>query len=46
MTATLTGTFEALDERGHLLLRLADGAREAIAAGDVFPLHSANAEHA
>ncbi len=42
----LTGTFEALDERGYLLLRLADGSREAIAAGDVFPLHSANAEHA
>jgi BirA family biotin operon repressor/biotin-[acetyl-CoA-carboxylase] ligase len=42
----LTGTFDALDERGYLLLRLADGSREAIAAGDVFPLHSANAEHA
>ena len=42
----LTGTFDALDERGYLLLRLADGSREAIAAGDVFPMHSANAEHA
>ncbi len=42
----LTGTFEALDERGYLLLRLADGSREAVAAGDVFPLHAANAEHA
>jgi BirA family biotin operon repressor/biotin-[acetyl-CoA-carboxylase] ligase len=42
----LSGTFEALDERGYLLLRLADGSREAIAAGDVFPLHSASAERA
>jgi BirA family biotin operon repressor/biotin-[acetyl-CoA-carboxylase] ligase len=42
----LAGTFDALDERGYLLLRLADGSQEAIAAGDVFPLHSASTEHA
>jgi BirA family biotin operon repressor/biotin-[acetyl-CoA-carboxylase] ligase len=36
----LAGIFEALDERGHLLLRRADGALENIAAGDVFPIHS------
>ena len=34
----LAGRFEALDERGRLLLRLADGALETISAGDVFPL--------
>lgn len=37
----LVGRGEGLDERGRLLLRLADGNREAIAAGDVFPLTSA-----
>ena len=42
----MTGTFEALDERGYLLLQLADGSREAIAAGDVFPLTCSPAEHA
>ncbi len=35
---TLAGTFEAIDEEGALLLRKADGAREAISAGDVFPI--------
>jgi BirA family transcriptional regulator, biotin operon repressor / biotin---[acetyl-CoA-carboxylase] ligase len=35
---TLAGTFEAIDEEGALLLRKADGAREAIFAGDVFPI--------
>jgi BirA family biotin operon repressor/biotin-[acetyl-CoA-carboxylase] ligase len=30
------GDFVALDEDGHLLLRLADGTEKAIAAGDVF----------
>lgn len=35
---TLTGTFEALDEQGVLLLRLADGSLKRIAAGDVYPL--------
>jgi len=37
----LIGRGEGLDERGRLLLRLADGGREAIAAGDVFPLTGA-----
>ncbi len=36
----LMGRFEALDERGRLLLRLADGNVRTIAAGDVFPLGS------
>ena len=35
---TLTGNFEALDEQGVLLLRLADGSLKRIAAGDVYPL--------
>jgi len=35
---TLAGTFEALDEGGALLLRKMDGGREAISAGDVFPI--------
>jgi BirA family biotin operon repressor/biotin-[acetyl-CoA-carboxylase] ligase len=34
----LTGTFEALDARGRLLLRRADGTLETIAAGEVFPI--------
>ena len=34
----LSGRFEALDESGRLLLRLADGTVETITAGDVFPL--------
>jgi BirA family transcriptional regulator, biotin operon repressor / biotin---[acetyl-CoA-carboxylase] ligase len=38
---TLAGTFEAIDEEGALLLRKSDGAREAISAGDVFPIASA-----
>jgi BirA family biotin operon repressor/biotin-[acetyl-CoA-carboxylase] ligase len=37
----LTGLFEALDERGYLIVRLEDGSSEAIAAGDVFPLAAA-----
>lgn len=32
------GRCEALDERGHLLLRLADGNLQTITAGDVFPV--------
>ena len=32
------GRFEALDERGRLLLRLADGAMQTVTAGDVFPV--------
>jgi BirA family transcriptional regulator, biotin operon repressor / biotin---[acetyl-CoA-carboxylase] ligase len=35
---TLAGRFEALDETGCLLLRLADGGMETIVAGDVFEL--------
>jgi BirA family transcriptional regulator, biotin operon repressor / biotin---[acetyl-CoA-carboxylase] ligase len=38
---TLAGTFEAVDEEGALLLRRADGACEAISAGDVFPMAGA-----
>jgi BirA family transcriptional regulator, biotin operon repressor / biotin---[acetyl-CoA-carboxylase] ligase len=34
----LFGRWEALDESGCLLLRLADGTLERIAAGDVFPM--------
>jgi BirA family biotin operon repressor/biotin-[acetyl-CoA-carboxylase] ligase len=34
----VSGRFEALDERGRLLLRRPDGALETISAGDVFPL--------
>jgi BirA family transcriptional regulator, biotin operon repressor / biotin---[acetyl-CoA-carboxylase] ligase len=34
----LVGRFEALDERGRLLLRLADGTLRTITAGDVFPV--------
>ena len=32
------GRAEALDERGQLLLRLADGTLQTITAGDVFPV--------
>ncbi len=35
------GRFEALDEKGRLLLRLADGGVQAITAGEVFPSASA-----
>jgi BirA family transcriptional regulator, biotin operon repressor / biotin---[acetyl-CoA-carboxylase] ligase len=38
----LSGRWETLDERGRLLLRLADGTLQAIAAGDVFPVSAAN----
>ena len=34
----LVGRAEALDERGQLLLRLADGTLQTITAGDVFPV--------
>ena len=34
--AELSGTFEALDASGRLVLRLADGTMQAVAAGDVF----------
>jgi BirA family biotin operon repressor/biotin-[acetyl-CoA-carboxylase] ligase len=33
-----TGRFETLDEAGRLLVRLADGTTETIAAGEVFPI--------
>jgi biotin-(acetyl-CoA carboxylase) ligase len=39
----LLGRGEALDEHGRLLLRLADGSVQAIAAGEVFPLAAAPA---
>ena len=39
----LLGRGEALDEHGRLLLRLADGSVQAIAAGEVFPLGAAPA---
>lgn len=35
---SISGTFEALDDGGALILRHGDGKRETIAAGDVFPL--------
>jgi BirA family biotin operon repressor/biotin-[acetyl-CoA-carboxylase] ligase len=35
------GRFEALDEQGRLLLRLADGGLQAITAGEVFPVAGA-----
>ena len=37
---TIGGTFEAIDASGCLVLRRADGVRETIRAGDVFPLAS------
>jgi len=33
-----SGHFEAIDETGRLILRLGDGGRETIAAGEVFPI--------
>ncbi len=39
----LVGRFEGLDEAGRLALRLADGRRETIAAGEVFPVAPAAA---
>ena len=41
----LFGRFEALDEHGRLLLRLADGALQTITAGDVFPVAGAPPDH-
>jgi BirA family biotin operon repressor/biotin-[acetyl-CoA-carboxylase] ligase len=37
----LTGRFETIDHEGRLLLRLADGSVDTIAAGEVFPIASA-----
>ncbi len=34
----IDGIAETLDEAGRLVLRLADGSRERIAAGEMFPL--------
>jgi BirA family biotin operon repressor/biotin-[acetyl-CoA-carboxylase] ligase len=34
----ISGHFEAIDEAGRLILRLGDGRREIIAAGEVFPI--------
>lgn len=38
----LSGRCEALDESGQLLLRLADGSLQTIAAGEVFPVAASN----
>jgi len=35
------GRFEGLDEKGRLLLRLADGGLQVITAGEVFPVAGA-----
>jgi BirA family transcriptional regulator, biotin operon repressor / biotin---[acetyl-CoA-carboxylase] ligase len=40
-SSEIVGRGEGLDERGRLLLRLADGSLEPIAAGDVFPVAGA-----
>ena len=40
----ILGRGEGLDERGRLLLRLADGSLQPIAAGDVFPVAGAAAD--
>jgi len=37
-----SGHFEAIDEAGRLILRLGDGRRETIAAGEVFPIPEAS----
>jgi biotin-(acetyl-CoA carboxylase) ligase len=34
--AELSGQFDGIDEAGRLVLRLADGTMQAVAAGDVF----------
>jgi BirA family biotin operon repressor/biotin-[acetyl-CoA-carboxylase] ligase len=39
----LEGRFETLDDAGRLVLRLADGTTQAVAAGDVFPLPASTA---
>jgi BirA family biotin operon repressor/biotin-[acetyl-CoA-carboxylase] ligase len=41
----LEGRFEALDQRGRLLLRLADGTVQTVTAGDVFPVATAQGAH-
>jgi BirA family biotin operon repressor/biotin-[acetyl-CoA-carboxylase] ligase len=42
----IAGRFEALDERGRLLLRRPDGVLETVSAGDVFPVASGVPAHA
>jgi BirA family biotin operon repressor/biotin-[acetyl-CoA-carboxylase] ligase len=42
----MNGLFETIDDAGHLVLQRPDGAKETVAAGDVFPLHRARTEHA
>jgi BirA family biotin operon repressor/biotin-[acetyl-CoA-carboxylase] ligase len=37
----LSGRFETLDEAGRLMLRLADGSLETIAAGEIYPVEPA-----
>jgi BirA family biotin operon repressor/biotin-[acetyl-CoA-carboxylase] ligase len=46
-TQELTGKFENIDDKGHLMLRLRDGRIETIAAGEVFGLgHSGQGQTA
>jgi BirA family transcriptional regulator, biotin operon repressor / biotin---[acetyl-CoA-carboxylase] ligase len=40
----LSGRYESLDDRGCLMLRLADGTLQAITAGEVFPVAAAVAD--
>ena len=40
-----TGTFEALDFSGAMVLRREDGGRETISAGDVFPSRTSDERH-
>ena len=42
----LIGIFDTIDESGRLLLRYAGGTVEAIAAGEVFPIHGISAHTA
>ena len=39
-TEALGGIFETINERGELILRDSNGERQAIAAGDIFPLNA------
>jgi BirA family transcriptional regulator, biotin operon repressor / biotin---[acetyl-CoA-carboxylase] ligase len=43
-TKELTGKFEDIDDKGHLLLRLRDGRVETIAAGEVFGIRASGQE--
>jgi BirA family transcriptional regulator, biotin operon repressor / biotin---[acetyl-CoA-carboxylase] ligase len=44
-TKELTGKFDNIDDKGHLLLRLRDGRVETIAAGEVFGIDVSGPEH-